>query len=1035
MPHWDFSKYRRLRMKKEKKSANRAWHLLLLIVFLFGSLSITASKASAMPIVEILQQEDGYSEYIDDSAVPLVRSGEKIASLVDSYSNKFDLSVEFNLLTNPKNLTKSFTFTLTSPNTSRKDAFAAVEVYKNVRGMLTPLDYTEYNLSGKTSDQLETRFYTSDIKDSGLSYLYFHVGVFKNLQSTHYSDSVFFKIPILMTAGSMVMDGSYVLFTNESTNENLMMNTGKIDYGRSQERNGNLRLKALQMDANLPFKPKDIQGNLYKKSVTKSAIQIPLGSSKEFWTYDFENEQDKKINAKLLYSGSKVNVWVHNNEITAESAAQLGKEFDERIYPSVTNHFGAASDVDGDGKINLLCFDILDGYEDGGSFMGGYFNQIDVFNEPTSNKSEILYIDTYPAMGRNKNELINAYSTIAHELQHLVNHNQNVLIEGSRDGMDVWLDEAMSMAAEQVYTGYRLDERIDYYNFSPSIAKGHSLLYWDYAGDTLANYSLSYLFGQYVKVQAKRGDSIFKEIIQDPNNNYVAVENVVKKYIDPTLTFGKFSTHFRAALLLKESTGLNGFNGDMVASNLQPRLFAGTLKSIRGGGAVVVKIDPQVGFYEPESISSDLTYTVLSKNGIAASSIPYNTLRVNPVGETDEVISGVAYVNAKVIIKADASASAAILGEAATGSDGKFSISIPKQPVGKRLYVYTQNTTNSRGQYVTVVDKTPPLTPVVQLLTEKDWYVSGTAEFNSQVFVTKDGKEIGTAKTSSSGQFKVELNNKQAVGTRLAVYVTDAAGNKSPEAAVVVAAAPPQIISLLNVNDQAIEVSGKTDPLLAVFVKKGSAIIGKGSSDAKGDFKIKIAKQKAGTELTVYAETKGGKAGEEYKLTVTAVPAKPVVQQVGDHQTAVKGKAAAGLTIIVKSGSKILGEAETTSNGTFSVPIGKKLKAGTTLTVYALSPEENKSPDVKVVVVDKTAPLLPTVTGTITSKSTVINGKAEAGSSVYVYNGNKLVAKFVADSKGTFKGKLAIQKKGTKLTLYAKDKAGNKSKAFVIVVK
>lgn len=55
------------------------------------------------------------------------------------------------------------------------------------------------------------------------------------------------------------------------------------------------------------------------------------------------------------------------------------------------------------------------------------------------------------------------------------------------------------MAAEQIYTGAPLNDRIDYYNEDADITKGHSLLYWDYEGDTLANYSLSYLFMEYLK--------------------------------------------------------------------------------------------------------------------------------------------------------------------------------------------------------------------------------------------------------------------------------------------------------------------------------------------------------------------------------------------------------------------------------------------------------------------------------------------------------------------------------------------------------
>ena len=35
----------------------------------------------------------------------------------------------------------------------------------------------------------------------------------------------------------------------------------------------------------------------------------------------------------------------------------------------------------------------------------------------------------------------------------MVNFNQNVLIEGGYSNMDTWLNESLSMAAEQVYSG------------------------------------------------------------------------------------------------------------------------------------------------------------------------------------------------------------------------------------------------------------------------------------------------------------------------------------------------------------------------------------------------------------------------------------------------------------------------------------------------------------------------------------------------------------------------------------------------------
>ena len=82
---------------------------------------------------------------------------------------------------------------------------------------------------------------------------------------------------------------------------------------------------------------------------------------------------------------------------------------------------------------------------------------------------------------------------------------------------------------------------------------------------------------------------------------------------------------------------------------------------------------------------------------------------------------------------------------------------------------------------------------------------------------------------------------------------------------------------------------------------------------------------------------------------------------------------------------------------------------------------------------DFTAPKIPTVKK-VTEKTTAISGETEANATVLVYIGEKLVGKTVANSKGNFKVKIKAQKKGTILTIFAQDKAGNKSKARTVTV-
>ena len=158
----------------------------------------------------------------------------------------------------------------------------------------------------------------------------------------------------------------------------------------------NLNQGAYQLDVNKPF---DVESNK-DKLVNQSDTQFKsIGETRNFWVTNMSTNVDYQINARLAYSGTKANIWVHDNQITDADAVEMGKEFDQNIYPSVTNNFGLESDVNQDGKINILNFDIQDGFSGSGGYIGGYFWARDLYYVPHSNQSEIFYIDTYPAMG------------------------------------------------------------------------------------------------------------------------------------------------------------------------------------------------------------------------------------------------------------------------------------------------------------------------------------------------------------------------------------------------------------------------------------------------------------------------------------------------------------------------------------------------------------------------------------------------------------------------------------------------------------
>ncbi len=658
---------------------------------------------------------------------------------------------------------------------------------------------------------------------------------------------------------------NYMVISNESVNPNGKQSTGTpVINNEKYQLEKNVRPEAFRMDVNLPFDTeKHADRKLHGRSLMYKTLH-KVGTKRNFNVFDFNKFIEYKIQAQLLYIGKKANVWGYDKKFTKEDAKKLGDEFDENIYPAITEDFGNESDVDGDGKINILCYDIKDGFEYNGGYIAGYFYSRDLYDVSGSNQSEIFYIDTYPTMGlESKKDVTAAYSTLAHEFQHMVNFNQNVLVEGGKE-MDPWLDEGLAMAAEQIYTGSVLKDRIDYYNSSYSVTNGHSLLYWDEYGDVLANYSLSYLFMQYVKVQSKQGDAIFKEIISDPSNSYKAVEKAAKKYMDPKLTFGKLMTDFRAALLLKEKSGKYGFNSEPGFSAIRPRIYKGSTANLRGGGAVVKEATGTETI--PTSKGKNITYTFFGPGEPRDHTAPAKPV-VQKVSDRDTVVKGSAEVATTVYVKAGT----ANVGKAVSDSKKSFAVKIKKQKAGSKLKVYAVDKAGNKSDAatVTVIDKTPPAMPTVSKVSNRDSKVTGKAEAGSKVTVKAGGKVIGSATADKAGKYVVTLKAKRKAGTALYVKATDKAGNASKERKVIVVdKIPPKVPEVNKVTNKTTTVKGKAEKGATVYVKSGKKVLGTAVVNSKGSFSVKIIKQKAGTVLNIYAKDKAGNTGKAAKVTV-----------------------------------------------------------------------------------------------------------------------------------------------------------------------
>jgi hypothetical protein len=245
---------------------------------------------------------------------------------------------------------------------------------------------------------------------------------------------------------------------------------------------------------------------------------------------------------------------------------------------------------------------------------------------------------------------------------------------------------------------------------------------------------------------------------------------------------------------------------------------------------------------------------------------------------------------------------------------------------------------------------------------------------------------------------------------------------------------PPAKPTINSVSDASTAVTGKSESGATVYVMSGSKTLGSAVVKSDKSFSVTISKQKAGTKLSIYAKDKAGNKSSAVSVTVIdkTPPKKPTVHPIGDNQTIVIGTTEAKAKVTIMSGSTLVGDGFASSSGTFIIKLKSVQKAGKTLIVYAYDGARNKS-YTSITIVDKTPPAAPTV-NKITSSTTSVTGKAEAGSSIYIFNYSTLIGKGTTNSSGTFKITIKGQKKGSILSICAMDKAENQGKTISVKV-
>ena len=145
--------------------------------------------------------------------------------------------------------------------------------------------------------------------------------------------------------------------------------------------------------------------------------------------------------------------------LSQEDVTLFAELFNDPIYPVDTGNFGYPSDLDGNGRVIILFTPTVNRLSPPGSdnFVGGFFFGLDLMpNLEHSNAGEVFYILVPDPTGEYGNvwgaDLIRRWVSpiLAHEFQHMINHNERLIKRGAPQREALWLSEGLAHMAEDL---------------------------------------------------------------------------------------------------------------------------------------------------------------------------------------------------------------------------------------------------------------------------------------------------------------------------------------------------------------------------------------------------------------------------------------------------------------------------------------------------------------------------------------------------------------------------------------------------------
>ncbi|WP_424948337.1 beta strand repeat-containing protein [Candidatus Spongiihabitans sp.] len=399
--------------------------------------------------------------------------------------------------------------------------------------------------------------------------------------------------------------------------------------------------------------------------------------------------------------------------------------------------------------------------------------------------------------------------------------------------------------------------------------------------------------------------------------------------------------------------------------------------------------------------------------------VPAITTSPATVGSTPITIDGTAEAGATVELFNGVTSAGTV-----TADSGSFSFTGVALNPGANSFTATAsdgvNTSAASSPVVITLDTETPAPPAITTspatVNTPSITIVGTAEAGTTVELFNGVTSAGTV-TADSGSFSFTVTLTEGTNTFTAT-ASDGVNKSAASPAVVitldtVAPAPPTITtSPATVDTASFTIEGIAEAGTTVNLLKGGASVDTTTADS-GNFSFAVTLTEGTNTFTATASDGTNKSAASPTVVITLdtiAPAVPAITTspatVGSTPITIVGTAEAGTTVdLLKEGTSSVGTTTADGDGNFSFAGVALTEGANSFTATASDgPNTSAASSPVVITLDTETPPVPAITtspATVGSTPITIDGTAEAGTTVELFNGVTSAGTVTADS-GSF---------------------------------